>query len=96
MKPRNTRIKVVEKFDGHKKYMLHIPQHRDFFGTWYNFSDFRGYSCMAHTNPYSYRLEGSSLAIAKEQIDDYIKAWHREDRRRKGKDIIKVEYVDYP
>lgn len=96
MKPRNTRIKVVEKFDGHRRWTVYIPQHQNFFGFWYDFSDHDGYSIVSHTNPYTYATGGDSLSCAQEQIDSYIKAFEKNEIRRKGKDIISVEYIKYP
>lgn len=96
MKPRNTRIKVVEKTDGHATWKTYIPQHQNFFGFWYDFSDWDGYNAFCHTNPYTCRLRGNSLSSAKEQIDGYIEAFEKEEIRRKGKDIVNVEYIKYP
>ena len=93
MKPRKTRIKVVTKSNGNKMY---IPQHRNFFGFWYNFTDFDGYNCFVHTNAYTYCNRGSTLSNAQTQIDAYIEAFEKEEIRRKGKDIVNVEYIKYP
>lgn len=93
MKPRNTRIKVVTKNSGNKMY---IPQHRNLFGFWYNFTDCDGYNCFVHTNAYTYSNIGSTLSNAQKQIDDYIKAFEKEEIRRKGKDVVNVEYIKYP
>lgn len=96
MKPRRTRIKVVEKNDGFGTYKVYIPQHQGLLGGWYDFGDFDARNMFSHTNPYTYRHSGTSLASAKEQIDNYIKAFEKEEIRRKGKDIVSVEYVKYP
>lgn len=96
MKPRKTRIKVVEKTNGPAIWKVYIPQHRNFFGVWYDFSDWDGYNAFVHTNPYTLRTRGKSLSAAQQQIDDYIEAFKKEEIRRKGKDILNVEYIKYP
>lgn len=96
MKPRNTRIKVIEKTNGSTTWKVYIPQHQGFFGGWYDFNDHDAYSLLAHTNPYTYYNNGRSLNNAQKQIDDYIEAFEKEEIRRKGKDIVSVEYVKYP
>jgi hypothetical protein len=91
---RKTRIKVVNMINGDKVY---IPQHQSFFGSWYDFGDHDGYSITSHTNPYTYGSGyGSSLHSAQKQIDNYIAAYNKEEIRRKGKDIVNVEYIKYP
>lgn len=93
MKPRKTRIKATTKSNGRKIYQA---QHQSLFGTWYNFTDLGGISPWAHTNAYGYSNTGTTLEDAQRQIDNYIEAFEREEIRRKGKDILAVEYIKYP
>lgn len=96
MKPRKTRIKVVTRNVDGLVSKHYTPQHRGLLGGWYDFTDFDAYNCFAHTNAYYYATRGSSLTSAQEQIDSYIKAYIKEDNRRKGKELVSVEYIKYP
>lgn len=93
MKPNKTRIKVVTKSNGTKRF---IPEHKPWL-FWYEFNDFEGYSLIKH-NPYgtSKYARFTNLEEAQEVIDRYLKYVEDEEQKHKDKKSSRTEYIKYP